>query len=464
VHLPRKHVPQYQRTSAQIDTDQIDKPLQRTRSDGCKYGTQNPTKKSAKYGSKHTSLFDKDEKLVGMHVKKNDLKKGETKVVYSQLYLHEKKLDPEDVENKGTGTVIDWDPDGMMTDVRWENGETEYCCTGFNRLYYLALKIVVDEDGGKTCQGWEDPGKKLMSKMVSYPDWDIEDKDEVLEGVSRMRVRGQFRVYTDVWDVLHHQHQLRKLIKDAKKQGKDTHTLDYAMQVSHKTMANLELDQALMSSWIVSKINDVEIRIPPSDLAPPGPGLVICNSHKRPSLLDDIEKQVRRDTEKARRQAKLEAEAERERIRLERKAFRCAKRDPNSDKAKQLRELAAKNKQKQSRLQLEPLEAALSANVQELDELLSDTFSLFDADNSNSLDLVEFEQAIQGMGIKGQSDNLQALVKAMDSDGNGTLDVSEFKLLAKQMVEIAREAKTDVDKKKELQMLNLRRKVSSADV
>jgi hypothetical protein len=37
-------------------------------------------------------------------------------------------------------------------------------------------------------------------------------------------------------------------------------------------------------------------------------------------------------------------------------------------------------------------------------------------------------------------------------------------VLAKQLVEIAKEVKTDVDKKKELQMLNLRRKVSSAVV
>jgi len=463
VRLPRKRIPQYQRKVVQQESSQGDGPS-RTKSDGGEDKAGSPTKKGAKYGSQRKSLFDKDEKLVGMHVKKSDLNKEQTQVVYSQLYLAAKELDPEDVESKGTGTVIGWDPDGLMTDVRWEDGETEYCCTGFNRLYHLALKLVVDEDGEKTAQGWEDPGKKLMSKMASYPNWNVEAEDRILEGVSRMPICGQFRVYKDIWDELHHQRELRQLIKNAEKEGRNTTTYQKSMEVSLKTMANLELDQALMSEWIVSKINNVEIRIPPSELAPPGPGLVTCKSHKRPSLREEVIKQVNRDTEKARRQAKMEEQAEKERIRLEQKAIRLAKRDPNSSKAKELRELAAKCRKKQARLHMEPLEAVLSANAQELDELLADTFTLFDADSSNSLDLVEFEQAINAMGIKGQSDNLQALVKAMDSDGNGTLDLSEFKVLTKQLIEIAQDVKTDVDKKKKLQMLNRRRKVCCADI
>ena len=38
------------------------------------------------------------------------------------------------------------------------------------------------------------------------------------------------------------------------------------------------------------------------------------------------------------------------------------------------------------------------------------------------------------------------------SDGNGTLDLAEFKTLAKQLIETAKEVKDDINKKKQLQV------------
>ena len=427
--------------------------------------------KKGQYGSKHKSLFDKDEKLVGMHVKSANLKKGETKVVYSQNYIASKELEEDEIERKGTGTVLEWDPDGLMTDVQWENGTTEYCCTGFNRLYCLALKLVVDEETGAThALGWEDPGKKMINMMASYPDWLVlgaqenpfpSQEDELGQGVSRVPKTSVFRVIKDVWDELSTQRRLQKLKAKSMQEGKDTHVFDKALIQSHKNVRRLEKDQEIMSDWIVSNINGIEIRVPPSSLAPTAPALVTCDTSKRPSLVQKVYEQVRRDAEKARRQARLEAEAEKERIRLERKAFRVSKRgDPGGHKAKELQEAAAQNKRKQSRLHMDPWEAVLTATEEELDVIFNDTFTLYDFDFSGTLDLAEFEEAMESMGVKGESEALQALVVAMDKDGNGTLDVQEFKTLAKQLIATAKEFKDDVNKKKQLQALNRRRKAA----
>ena len=50
--------------------------------------------------------------------------------------------------------------------------------SGYNRLYYLALKMVVDAEGTHAC-GWEDPDKKLIARMASYPDWNLDDGVQV---------------------------------------------------------------------------------------------------------------------------------------------------------------------------------------------------------------------------------------------------------------------------------------------
>ena len=427
--------------------------------------------KKARYGHARKSLFDKNEKLVGMHVKSANLKKGETQVVYSQNYVASKDLEVGEIREKGTGTVIGWDPDGLMTDVQWEDGTTEYCCTGYNRLYYLALKIVVDEETGAAfAMGWEDPAKKMISMMASYPDWLVlgeqenpfpSKEDELGQGVSRVPKTADFRVIKDQWDELSTQRRIQKLKLKSVKEGKDTHVFDKALEISRKNVRQLEKEQNIMSEWIVSNINGVEIRVPPSSLAPPAPVLVTCDSNKRPSLVHQVYSQVRRDAEKARRQARLEREAERERIRLERKAFRVSKKgDPGGLKAKELEEAAAKNKRKTSRLHMDPLEAVLTATEEELDSIFNDTFTLYDFDFSNTMDFAEFEQAMQSMGVKSDSDTLHALVVAMDTDGNGTLDLSEFKTLANQLIATAREVKDDASRKKQLQALNRRRKAA----
>ena len=148
-----------------------------------------------------------------------------------------------------------------------------------------------------------------------------------------------------------------------------------------------------MSDWIVGQINDVDIKIPPSTLAPSAPALVKMHNKHRPKLLDEIRKQVRRDTEKATRQARLEKEAEKERVHLERKAAKFIKKDPGGVMAQMLADRTAQNSKKQARLKMDPWEAVTTANEEELNEILDQTFSLFDFDLSGSLDLNEFSQA-----------------------------------------------------------------------
>jgi hypothetical protein len=491
VRLPRRRVFHRHPKNIPEDSDHpskgaqsldSDEGIQRSASIGSSYSERNGIAgndsagrrgngKKALYGHARKSLFDKNEKLVGLHVKSANLKKGETQVVYSQNYVASKDLEEGEIGEKGTGTVIGWDPDGLMTDVQWEDGTTEYCCTGYNRLYYLALKIVVDEEtGAEFAMGWEDPAKKMISMMVSYPDWLVlgeqenpfpSKEDELGQGVSRVPKTADFRVIKDQWDELSTQRRIQKLKLKSVREGKDTHVFDKALEISRKNVRQLEKEQNIMSEWIVSNINGVEIKVPPSSLAPPAPVLVTCDSNKRPSLVHQVYSQVRRDAEKARRQARLEREAERERIRLERKAFRVSKKgDPGGLKAKELEEAAAKNKRKTNRLHMDPLEAVLTATEEELDSIFNDTFTLYDFDFSNTMDFAEFEQAMQSMGVKSDSDTLHALVVAMDTDGNGTLDLSEFKTLANQLIATAREVKDDTSRKKQLQALNRRRKAA----
>jgi len=52
-----------------------------------------------------------------------------------------RKLAPEDVQSLGVGTIVGWDADGLMTNVRWQDGSVEYCCTGFGGRFFLVLHI-----------------------------------------------------------------------------------------------------------------------------------------------------------------------------------------------------------------------------------------------------------------------------------------------------------------------------------
>lgn len=156
------------------------------------------------------------------------------------------------------------------------------------------------------------------------------------------------------------------------------------------------------------------------------------------------------------------------------------------------------------------------ATEEELDEILEQTFTLFDIDNSRTMDFGEFEKAMEGIGVTGQSDVLLALLQVRqkfvslkspypaaklaqstrstagmlskrrghplaysidhaphtsatdtlcsvsarqetDADGSGELDLTEFKKLAQKMIGVAKEVKNDIRKKKELQQLNRKR-------
>ena len=160
------------------------------------------------------------------------------------------------------------------------------------------------------------------------------------------------------------------------------------------------------------------------------------------------------------------------------------------------------------------------ATEEELDEILEQTFTLFDIDNSRTMDFGEFEKAMEGIGVTGQSDVLLALLQVRqkvlslkrpypaakltmqstrstagmlskrrghplacsidharhtsatdtlcsvsarqetDADGSGELDLTEFKKLAQKMIGVAKEVKNDIRKKKELQQLNRKRKAA----
>jgi hypothetical protein len=322
------------------------------------------------------------------------------------------------------------------------------------------------------CVSWqesEDPGEKQLSLITATPDWNIgsdgidwAQEHDVLQAVCRVPRRGNFRLYTDVWDEIVKQRRLRHQIKLAVLDQKDPRVYEKALANSLKTMDELEMDHIRMNDVIVTTINGIEFNIGPSALAPPAPSTVASVAWDRPSLLAEIKNQVKRDNEKARRLARQAEAAEKERLRLERKAIKVGKkgRDPDGSKAIELQQAVAKIAHKQARLRMEPWEAVLTATNEELDEILTQTFTLFDVDGSRSMDFGEFEKAMESMGITGQSDLLLALLRETDSDGSGEIELNEFKVLAAKMIDVAKEVKHDARKKKELQVLNRRRKAA----
>ena len=62
-------------------------------------------------------------------------------------------------------------------------------------------------------------------------------------------------------------------------------------------------------------------------------------------------------------------------------------------------------------MNMDPWQAVMTANEEQLLEILEETFSLFDIDGSGNMDFSEVEQAMESMGVTGHSDTLHVLVQ-----------------------------------------------------
>ena len=121
------------------------------------------------------------------------------------------------------------------------------------------------------CVSWqesEDPGEKQLSLITATPDWNIgsdgidwAQEHDVLQAVCRVPRRGNFRLYTDVWDEIVKQRRLRHQIKLAVLDQKDPRVYEKALANSLKTMDELEMDHIRMNDVIVTTINGIEFNI-----------------------------------------------------------------------------------------------------------------------------------------------------------------------------------------------------------
>merc|ERR1719453_228489 len=78
------------------------------------------------------------------------------------------------------------------------------------------------------------------------------------------------------------------------------------------------------------------------------------------------------------------------------------------------------------------LGAVRRLSAQEIEDARK-VFTRFDADNSNSIDKDELAAVMSSMGAYPTADELQAMIDAADTDGNGTVEFEEFLAILSMM-------------------------------
>merc|ERR1712216_90380 len=71
---------------------------------------------------------------------------------------------------------------------------------------------------------------------------------------------------------------------------------------------------------------------------------------------------------------------------------------------------------------------AMQSKIQDAEgeEIIKDAFRMFDEDNSGSLDYDEIRNILSNMGEKMNSEEIEELIKTVDYDGDGAVDLKEF--------------------------------------
>ena len=75
--------------------------------------------------------------------------------------------------------------------------------------------------------------------------------------------------------------------------------------------------------------------------------------------------------------------------------------------------------------EIKALAAEHSYSEEEIEAIVK-CFSEYDADNSNSLDSKEFASLTSDLGEAMSETEIAEAIKALDADGNGTIDFHEF--------------------------------------
>ena len=68
----------------------------------------------------------------------------------------------------------------------------------------------------------------------------------------------------------------------------------------------------------------------------------------------------------------------------------------------------------------------LTARMAESNETINDVFAKYDTDGSGDLDLYEFEDTLQSLGLRPRTDEIEMVFKSLDTDKSGGLSIDEF--------------------------------------
>jgi len=217
-----------------------------------------------------------------------------TKVVYSEHYYDSKKLDmpndawPEDPNPKYVGTIVDFDPDGLMTNVLWPDGSVEYCCTGYSNKFFLALVERPEEEEVKM----KKRGKKDWKEEAAFsPKWTLQPSGmfSVPFKPKHRQIRTTFQVAAAV-KRLHN-----KMSKISDRDSEEYIALDREYRIASAEFKEMNADRESMASWMEFDVNGEHFKIAPSQRAPPASASL---GTKQPSILSQVRKEVRREAEK----------------------------------------------------------------------------------------------------------------------------------------------------------------------
>jgi Ca2+-binding EF-hand superfamily protein len=69
-------------------------------------------------------------------------------------------------------------------------------------------------------------------------------------------------------------------------------------------------------------------------------------------------------------------------------------------------------------------------------EVLTQAFNLFDQDGSGMIDVHELKEAMKALGFEVSNDDVKAMMKEIDKDNSGTIELDEFLDMMKQKMVI----------------------------
>eukprot|EP00282_Hemiselmis_andersenii_P005825 CAMPEP_0114110426 /NCGR_PEP_ID=MMETSP0043_2-20121206/1304_1 /TAXON_ID=464988 /ORGANISM="Hemiselmis andersenii, Strain CCMP644" /LENGTH=440 /DNA_ID=CAMNT_0001202371 /DNA_START=72 /DNA_END=1392 /DNA_ORIENTATION=- len=92
---------------------------------------------------------------------------------------------------------------------------------------------------------------------------------------------------------------------------------------------------------------------------------------------------------------------------------------------------------------------AKGLSSKQIEQKLTQTFKWMDRDGSGSVEAAEFGSALDRMGVKVSTAAVEGMMREMDADNDGTMDLAEFLAFGKKLVDTHTDASGNRDKRRE---------------